>query len=67
MSFFCFSDGNAQCIDSHPAGSNVSLHGVSFGLEGVAIWTSGCDNGTGVLENCVITMDGDRQVNVTMQ
>ncbi|MDJ0805950.1 MAG: hypothetical protein QNJ78_03870 [Gammaproteobacteria bacterium] len=66
-SFFCFSEGTAVCVKSYPANTQASLYGISFGIEDAAIWISGCDNGTGILEACLVNMDRDRQVDISMQ
>lgn len=66
-SFFCFSETSASCVQTYPANSTASLRGVSFDVEDVATWTSGCDNGNGVLEACLVTMDSDKTVSIRMR
>lgn len=65
--YACFSQGTISCEQTYAANEIASLRAYNFSEQGVASWTSGCDNGTGVLDSCEITMNSNKTVIVTMQ
>jgi hypothetical protein len=65
-SFVCYSESGTSCTQTYTSNSSASLSAISFGIEDAAIWTSGCDSGNTSTGDCLLSMNSDKTVTVSM-